>query len=168
MKSVIANEKITAKNVRVVEESSSKVMAIADARKLAYSKEMDLIQVSDQEVPVVKIMDLNKYLYEQKQADKNNKKKQRETAVQVKEVQFAFGTQENDLQTKLKAAQKFIKDGKHVRIVMKMTGRAKSNPEVVTRNVDQMTAFVQRLTESDFVQNIAVQGNNVTCTVKAK
>lgn len=168
MKSVIANEKITAKNVRVVQGESSKVMAIAEARNLAYSKELDLIQVSDQEVPVVKIMDLNKYLFEQKQADKSNKKKQRETAVQVKEVQFAFSTQENDLQTKLKAAHKFIAEGKHVRIVMKMTGRTKSNPELVNRNIEQMSAFVSRIQESDFVQNIAVQGNNVTCTVKAK
>lgn len=168
MKSVIANEKITAKNVRVVQGDSSKVMAIAEARNLAYSKEMDLIQVSDQEVPVVKIMDLNKYLYEQKQADKNNKKKQRETAVQVKEVQFAFSTQENDLQTKLKAAQKFIQEGKQVRVVMKMTGRARSNPDMIAANIAKMNQFVARIEESDFVQNVAVQGNNVTCTVKAK
>lgn len=168
MKSVIANEKITAKNVRVVQGDSSKVMAIAEARNLAYSKEMDLIQVSDQEVPVVKIMDLNKYLYEQKQADKNNKKKQRETAVQVKEVQFAFSTQENDLQTKLKAAQKFIQEGKHVRVVMKMASRARTNPDRIAANITKMTQFVARIEESDFVQNISVQGNNVTCTVKAK
>jgi translation initiation factor IF-3 len=168
MKSVIANEKITAKNVRLAQGDSSKVMAIAEARNLAYSKELDLIQVSDQEVPVVKIMDLNKYLYEQKQADKSNKKKQRETTVQVKEVQFAFGTQENDLQTKLKSAQKFISEGKQVRVVMKMTGRSKSNPEMITKNINKMTEFVSRIQESDLVQPVSVQGNNVTCTVKAK
>lgn len=169
MKSVIANEKITAKNVRVVEdEGSSKVMAIAAALNLAYSKEMDLIQVSDQEVPVVKIADLSKYLYEQKQADKTNKKKQRETAIQVKEVQIAYNTQDNDLGTKAKSAQKFITEGKHVRIVMKMQGRAHSNPTVIQTNTEKMSAFVARLSETDFVQNIAVQGNNITCTVKSK
>ena len=168
MKSVIANEKITAKNVRVVDEGSSQVMAIAAALNLAYSKEMDLIQVSDQDIPVVKIMDLNKYLYEQKQAEKSNKKKQRETAIQVKEVQIAYNTQDNDLSTKAKSAQKFISEGKHVRIVMKMQGRAHSNPTVVQNNIESMNAFVARLTDTDFVQNIAVQGNNITCTVKSK
>ncbi|AFC21763.1 translation initiation factor [Cronobacter phage vB_CsaM_GAP32] len=168
MKSVIANEKITAKNVRVVEEGSSQVMAIAAALNLAYSKEMDLIQVSDQDIPVVKIMDLNKYLYEQKQAEKSNKKKQRETAIQVKEVQIAYNTQDNDLGTKAKSAQKFISEGKHVRIVMKMQGRAHSNPSVIQTNIQKMNEFVARLNETDFVQNIAVQGNNITCTVKAK
>jgi translation initiation factor IF-3 len=168
MKSVIANEKITAKNVRVVEEGSSKVMAIGAALSLAYSKELDLIQVSEQDIPVVKIADLNKYLYEQKQTEKSNKKKQRETAVQVKEVQFAYSTHEHDLSTKLKSAQKFISEGKHVRIVMKMTGRTKTNPDLVKANVEHLNEVVSRLTDSEFVQQIAVQGNNITCTVKAK
>ena len=168
MKSVIANEKITAKNVRVVEEGSSQVMAISAALELAYSKEMDLIQVSDQDIPVVKIMNLNKYLYELKQADKSNKKKQRETAIQIKEVQFAFSTQENDLSTKAKSAQKFISEGKQVRVVMKMQGRTNTNPAILKQNTERMSNFVARLTDVDFVQNIAVQGNNITCTLKSK
>jgi translation initiation factor IF-3 len=169
MKSVIANEKITAKNVRLVEEDgSSKVMAIAAALSFAYSKELDLIQVSEQDVPVVKVADLNKYLYDQKQTEKNNKKKQRETAVQIKEVQFAYNTHEHDLSTKLKSAQKFIEEGKHVRIVMKMAGRTRANPELVKANTERLKEVVSRINESEFVQQIAVQGNNITCTVKAK
>ncbi|AQW88841.1 putative translation initiation factor IF-3 [Erwinia phage pEa_SNUABM_50] len=168
MKSVIANDQITAKSVRLVDESSSTVMAINAALDLAYSKEMDLIQVSDQDVPVVKIANLNKYLYDQKQAEKESKKKQRQNATQVKEVQFSFSTQENDLNTKAKSAQKFISEGKQVRIVMKIQGRTNSNPNILKQNTDCMGNFVTRLGDVDFVQNIAVQGNNVTCTVKAK
>lgn len=168
MKSVIANEKITAKNVRLVQEGSSEVMAINDALNLAYSKEMDLIQVSEQEIPVVKIMDLNKYLYEQKQTEKSNKKKQRESTVQVKEIQFAYSTQENDLSTKAKSAQKFLAEGKQVRVVMKMQGRINSNQAILKQNTERMNDFVSRLTDADFVQNIAVQGNNITCTLKSK
>ncbi|EBS4516414.1 translation initiation factor IF-3 [Salmonella enterica subsp. enterica serovar Braenderup] len=168
MKSVIANEKITAKNVRLVDESSSKVMAIAAALNIAYSKDMDLVQVSDQDIPVVKIMDLSKYLYEQKQAEKAAKKKQRENATQQKEVQFSFGTQENDLNTKAKSALKFISEGKQVRIEMKIQGRINSNPTILKQNTDCMHNFVSRLGDVDFVQNIEIQGNKVTCTVKAK
>jgi translation initiation factor IF-3 len=168
MKSVIANEKITAKNVRLVEEGSSKVMAIAAALNIAYSKDMDLVQVSDQDIPVVKIMNLSKYLYDQKQAEKAAKKKQRETATQLKEVQFSFGTQENDLNTKAKSALKFISEGKHVRIEMKIQGRINSNTTILKQNTDCMHNFVARLGEVDFVQNVEIQGNKVTCTVKAK
>ncbi|SOK58591.1 Translation initiation factor 3 [Yersinia phage fHe-Yen9-04] len=168
MKSVIANDQITAKSVRLVDESSSTVMAINAALDLAYSKEMDLIQVSDQDVPVVKIANLNKYLYDQKQAEKESKKKQRQNSTQVKEVQFSFGTQEHDLNTKAKSAQKFISEGKQVRVVMKIQGRTNSNPNILKQNTDCMGDFVTRLGDVDFVQNIAVQGNNVTCTIKAK
>lgn len=168
MKSVIANEQITAKNVRVVDESSSTVMATDVAIELAYRDGMDLIQVSDQEVPVVKIGNLNKYLYDQKQVEKESKKKQRQNATQVKEVQFSFGTQENDLITKSKAAQKFISDGKQVRIVMKIQGRTNSNPSILKNNIDAMNSFVARFSDVDFVQVVSVQGNNITCTIKAK
>lgn len=167
MKSVIANENITAKSVRVVEEGSSNVMAIADALRLAYSKDLDLIQVSEQEVPVVKMANLNKYLYDQKQSEKEAKKKQRQSTTQVKEVQFTFGTQEHDLNTKAKSALKFISEGKQVRIVMKIDGRI-SNQGVLQQNTDAMSNFVKRLGEIDLVQTIAIQGKFITCTVKAK
>ena len=39
---------------------------------------------------------------------------------------------------------------------------------MIAANIAKMTQFVARIEESDFVQNVAVQGNNVTCTVKAK
>lgn len=167
MKSVIANEKITAKTVRVVDEGYSNVMAIAAALEMAYSKNMDLIQVSEQDVPVVKIMDLNKYLYEQKQAEKTAKKKQRQNAIQIKEIQFTFNTQENDLVTKLKSSQRFLSEGKYVRIEMKINGRT-SNPEIIKQNVNYMNEFVSRVGEVDFVQKVEINGNKITCTLKAK
>lgn len=168
MKHVIANEEITAKKVRLVEEDSSTVMAIDDALELAYSKDMGLIQVSEQDVPVVKLVNLNKYLYDKKQAEKEANKKQRKNATHVKEVQFSFGTQEHDLNTKEKSARKFISDGKQVRLVMKIQGRTKSNPDILKQNTDCMSNFITRLGDVEFVQKIAVQGNNIICTVKAK
>ncbi len=168
MKSVIANENITAKNVRLVQDNSSQVMAISAALNLAYSQELDLIQVSEQDIPVVKIMDLNKYVFDLKQTEKNSKKKQRETAIQVKEIQFAYSTQENDLSTKAKSAIKFLSEGKHVRIVMKMQGRISSNQALINQNIERMNAFCARFENADFVQAITVNGNNVTCTLKTK
>ena len=167
MKTIIANEKITAKKVRLVHNDLQEVMAITEALKMAEQEELDLVQVSDQDVPVVKIMDLNKYKFEKKQADKNNKKKQRSTSVQVKEIQFSYNTQENDLNTKFKSASKFISEGKQVRVVMKMIGRNKTQ-EIINRNVEQMDAFLERFSDIDMVQKVTVQGNNVTCIFKSK
>jgi translation initiation factor IF-3 len=168
MKSIIANKEITAKSVRLVTEGSSDVMAIEKALSKAQYEGLDLIQVTEHDIPVVKIVDLNKFKYELKQSEKSAQKKQRANTVQTKEVQFSFGTQENDLSVKAKGARKFIDEGKQVRIVMKATGRPPLNAELFTKNLNAVQSFVGRLGDIDFVQKVEVQGKNVTCTVKAK
>jgi len=167
MKQIIANDNITASQVRLVHDGVNEVMDLEDALNIAYSHDLDLVQISETDVPVVKVLDLNKYAYELKQAQKANDKKQRTTATQVKEVQFSTDTHENDLNVKLKKAQEFISGGKQVRLVMKVIGRINSNKDVLQKSISKMNDFVERLNNVDFVQSTAVQGNNIICTVKA-
>lgn len=167
MKQIIANENITASQVRLVHDGVNEVMDLEDALNFAYSRDLDLVQISETDVPVVKVLDSNKYAYELKQTQKANDKKQRTTATQVKEVQFSSDTQENDLNVKLKKAQEFISSGKHVRLVMKVIGRISSNKDVLQKSISKMNNFVERLNDVDYVQSTAVQGNNIICTVKA-
>ncbi|WEM33376.1 translation initiation factor 3 [Escherichia phage EJP2] len=166
MKSIIANNEITATSVRLVTEGSSEVLAIDKALAKARNEGLDLIQVTEHDVPVVKIADLNKFKYEQKQAEKAAQKKQRANIIQTKEIQFASNTQENDLAVKAKNARKFIEEGKQVHIVMKAAGRLGTQTD---SNIETLGAFVERLGENvEFVQKVEVQGKNITCTVKAK
>lgn len=167
MKQIIANENITASKVRLVHDGVNEVMDLEDALNFAYSRDLDLVQISETDVPVVKVLDSNKYAYELKQAQKANDKKQRTTATQVKEVQFSSDTQENDLNVKLKKAQEFISSGKQVRLVMKVIGRISSNKDVLQKSISKMNNFVERLDGVDYVQSTSVQGNNIICTVKA-
>lgn len=168
MNQIIANESITATQVRLVHEGVSTVMDTASALEFAQSKELDLVQITDrEEVPVVKVLDYNKYVYEMKQTQKANDKKQRTTAVQVKEIQLSSVTQENDLNVKVKKAQEFISGGKQVRLVMKVIGRVSSNKELIQQGISKMNVFVGFLNNVDFVQTISVQGNNIVCTVKS-
>lgn len=168
MKSIIANQNITSKTVRLVSDEGSQVMAIDKALSIASNSGLDLVQVTEHDVPVVKIVDLNKFLFEQKQADKAAQKKQRQNVIQTKEIQFSFGTQENDLSVKAKNACKFLNESKQVRVVMKQVGRGNSNPDLLKQNISVMESFVKRLGDVEFVQKIEVQGKNVTCTVKNK
>lgn len=167
MKSIIANNEITATTVRLVQDGSSEVMAIAKARSRADAEGLDLIVVSDGDVPVVKIADLNKYTYELKQAEKASQKKQRQNTVSTKEVQFTYETQEHDLAIKAKSALKFLGEGKQVNIVMKTAGRGMSKV-MIENNITAMNEFVRRLGDITFVQKVDFQGKKVTCTVKVK
>ena len=87
MKSIIANNDITAKTVRLVSETTD-VVSITVARNMADDRGLDLVVVKEGDIPVVKLVDLNKYIYEQKQADKAALKKQRLNTVGTKEIQF--------------------------------------------------------------------------------
>lgn len=166
MKSIIANNDITAKTVRLVTETTD-VVSITVARNMADDRGLDLVVVKEGDIPVVKLVDLNKYIYEQKQAEKAALKKQRLNTVGTKEIQFNFGTQEHDLAIKAKSAMKFLDEGKQVHIVMKAAGRGNTQA-VVQSNISALEDFVQRLGNVTYVQKVEFQGKKVTCTVKVK
>lgn len=168
MKEIIANTEIKAKSVRLVTDAGSNVVAISEAQNRANAKGLDLVQINDGDVPVVKIMDLNKFKFETKQAEKEAQRKQRQNVVKVKEIQFSFKTQENDLSVKAKNASKFLSEGNQVRVVMAIEGRVVGNQALLEKNTACIKAFVERFGEVDFVQKIEVQGKKATCVIKSK
>lgn len=168
MKEIIANKEIKAKTVRLVTDVGSNIVAISEAQHRADAVGLDLVQVNAGDVPVVKIIDLNKFKFEQKQADKEAQRKQRQNSTQVKEVQFSFKTQENDLKVKEKSASKFLSEGKLVRVVMAVEGRIVGNPVLLDKNTSFLKQFVDRLGDVEFVQKVEVQGKKATCTIKIK
>jgi translation initiation factor IF-3 len=117
------NEKITAKEIRLVMESEEpKVMSTYDAIKLAEEQDMDLVEISPNAVPpVCKIMDYRKFLYNQKRKQKELKAKQ--SKVVIKEIRFGPNTDEHDFQFKLVHAKKFLEEGSKVKAYVFFRGR---------------------------------------------
>lgn len=108
-------------NVRIVGEGiESKVVNINEARKLAESMELDLVELQGrQEIPVLKICNYEKMLYEMKKAAKKNK----QAVKQMKDIQLRPNIAKHDLETKANNARKFIEDGCRVRVILMMKGR---------------------------------------------
>ena len=84
----------------------------------------------------------------------------------MKEIQFSTDTQSADLNVKLKHAQRFIEEKKQVRIVMKVTGRLGSNKEVLKQAEEKLDNFVKHIPKTEYVQEITIQKNKMTCLVK--
>lgn len=100
-------------------------MTTNDAKKLANSQGLDLVEISNKDgLSVVKIMDRGKWLYEQK---KHNKKK---THASQKEMQFSVRIDPHDLQVKIGKVQKFLDKGISVRLVIEMRGREKTHSDI--------------------------------------
>ena len=98
------NFQIKYEQLRVVDETGQLgVMTKSQALNIAQSRGLDLIVITESaNPPVAKILDANKYLYEQKLREKEQAKKQRESRIEVKEIQFRPGIGDHDFETKLK------------------------------------------------------------------
>ena len=121
---LLINEQIRFPRVRLIDSDGSMigVVSLADARKMAEEKDLDLVLISPAaEVPVCKIMDYGKYMFEQAKKDRENRRNQHIT--EVKEVGLKLRTEEHDLDYKIKNAIRFLKDGDRVKIVLKFRGR---------------------------------------------
>lgn len=118
------NEQIHAKEVRVVGDNiESTVMPLAQAIRLAESKDADLVEISPNVVPpVCRVIEYSKFLYQLKKRQKEQKAKQ--VKVDVKEIRFGPQTDEHDYNFKLKHAIGFLQDGDKVKAYVFFKGRS--------------------------------------------
>ena len=118
------NEEIRDKELRVIGADGSQlgIMTSSDALALAEEKDLDLVKIAPNAVPpVCKIMDYGKFRFEQLKKEKEAKKNQR--VVEVKEIRMSPSIDTNDLNTKVKNAMKFLKDGNRVKVTVRFRGR---------------------------------------------
>ncbi len=98
-------------------------MSIDEARKLANELELDLVMISEKaDPPVCRIIDYQKFLYQQKKKQKEIRANAQK--VIVKEVRFGPNTDDHDYNFKLKHAEKFLADGAKVKAFVFFKGRS--------------------------------------------
>ena len=84
---------------------------------------LDLVEISPTaNPPVCRIVDFQKFLYQQKKREKELKAKA--VKIEVKEIRFGPQTDEHDYQFKLRHAEEFIKDGNKVKAYVFFRGRS--------------------------------------------
>ena len=118
------NEEIRDKEIRVIGNDGAQlgIMSAAEANAMAEEQDLDLVKISPNAVPpVCKIMDYSKFCFDQKKREKEAKKNQR--VVEVKEIRMSPSIDTNDLNTKIKNAQKFLKEGNRVKVSVRFRGR---------------------------------------------
>ncbi|HBZ36041.1 MAG TPA: translation initiation factor IF-3 [Rikenellaceae bacterium] len=119
------NNEITAPKVRVVGEGIQNpgIYSLSEAIKMAEALELDLVEISpNADPPVCKIVDYQKYLYQQKK--KAKEMKSNASKVVIKEIRFGPNTDEHDYQFKLKHAQAFLQEGCKVKAFVFFKGRS--------------------------------------------
>ncbi len=119
------NEEIRSPQVRVVGENVPEqgIYSLADALRMAVEQGLDLVEISpNADPPVCKIIDYQKFLYQQKK--KAKEMKANASKVVIKEIRFGPQTDEHDFQFKLKHAKEFLADGFKVKAYVFFKGRS--------------------------------------------
>lgn len=118
------NEEIRDKEVRLISNDGEQlgIVTIQKAQDIAVEKGMDLVKIAPQaKPPVCKIMDYGKFRFEQAKREKEARKNQR--VVEIKEIRLTPNIDIGDLNTKVKNACRFLKDGDKVKVSVRFRGR---------------------------------------------
>jgi translation initiation factor IF-3 len=109
--------------VRLVGENvKPDIYSYEDAIRMAHELELDLVEiVPTAEPPVCKIIEYQKFLYEKKKKEKEQKAKN--SKVVMKEIRFGPNTDDHDFDFKVKHAIKFLQEGNKVKAYVHFRGR---------------------------------------------
>lgn len=160
--SALINERIRAPRVQLIDQHGENIGVVAqrEALQRAIEANLDLVMIAErgkEGVPVTKIMDFGKSLYEKKK--KQNEAKKHQKVIQVKEIKLSPKIGEHDYQTKMKQAVEFLKSGKRVKITVFFRGR-----ENATKNERGPQIFAkveQTFHENGFEQSLAREGESM-------
>lgn len=144
------NDKITAKEVRLVGADGEQVgvVPLEDALAKAQELTLDLVEVApDADPPVCKIMDHRRYMFEAKRRLKESKKKSK--ALELKEIKLRPNIDPHDYGIKMKKAKEFLEKGHKVKVTMRYRPREMRHYEIGTKVLEQLANDVSDVAEVD-------------------
>ena len=164
---LMINEKIRDKKVRLIDSDGSSVgiVDIAEAQKMANSKNLDLVKIAPQaDPPVCKIMDYGKYVFEVAKKEKEARKNQK--VMIVKEVRLSPSIEEHDFGFKVKNAIRFLKSGYKVKVTLKFRGREMN---YTTLGEEILSKFAESVSEVGILDKPAkLEGKSMVMFVNPK
>lgn len=151
-------------NVRIVGEGiESRIVTMAEASKIADEMELDLVEIQGNlEVPIIRICNYEKMLYELKKSAKKNK----QMVKPLKEIQLSVNIAKHDLETKANNARKFLEDGSRVRVTLSMKGRELSRREENKKSILEFVVLLEDVAVPEAA--LRDEGNKTVVTLKRK
>ena len=151
-------------NVRIVGDGiESRIVTMAEASKIADEMELDLVEIQGNlEIPIIRICNYEKMLYELKKSAKKNK----QMVKPLKEIQLSVNIAKHDLETKANNARKFLEDGSRVRVTLSMKGRELSRREENKKSILEFVVLLEDVAVPEAA--LRDEGNKTVVTLKRK
>jgi len=150
---LFVNEQIRAKEVMVIGPNGEQlgVKPIKDALTLANYAGFDLVLINPNANPqVCKIMDYNKFKYENKKRQKENLKKQRDANLDMKEYRLSVTIDVHDFNTRVNNSRKYLEKGHKIKVSVRFKGREMAHTEL---GKDVLLRFADALGEVSIVES---------------
>ncbi len=147
---LMINEQIRDREVRLIGSNGEQlgIMSARDAMKIAREAELDLVKIAPTaKPPVCKIIDYGKYKYEMSRKEKEARRKQK--IIEIKEVRLSPNIDENDLNTKISAARKFLQKGDKVKVTLRFRGREMAH---VQKSKQILDVFAEKVADLAVVE----------------
>ena len=164
---LMINEQIRDREVRLIGANGEQlgIMSARDAQKHAMEAGLDLVKIAPTaKPPVCKIIDYGKYKYELARKEKEAKKKQK--TIEIKEVRLSPNIEENDLNTKVNNARKFLTKGNKVKVTLRFRGREMAHMQSSKYILDK---FAEILSDIAVVEKAPkVEGRSMTMFLTEK
>ena len=158
------NEKITARQVRVVDDKEGMlgVLSLSDALSKAREQNLDLVEISPTaEPPVCKIISYKKFIYQKDKKKKENRKSQKN--VVLKEVKMRPKTDVHDYNFKIKNSRSFLEKGYKVKFTIQFRGREMAFIENGRKYLDRILEDTKDLAKIDAASKL--EGRNLHMTL---
>ena len=163
------NEQIHAKEVMVIGPNGEQlgIKSIKDAITLSTYAGFDLVMINpNANPPVCKVMDYNKFKYQNKKKQKENIKKQREANLEMKEYRLSVVIDVHDFDTRVRNSSKYLEKGHKIKATIRFKGREMAHTEL---GRDVLLKFADALKDiSDIEQKPILEGRNMTMILMPK
>jgi translation initiation factor IF-3 len=134
------NREIMVPQVRLngVENEPFGIVPTHEALRMAGELDVDLVEIAaTADPPVCRLMDYGKFKYQEQKKASEAKAKQK--IIEVKEVKFRPGTDDNDYGIKMRNLRRFIaEDGDKGKVTLRFRGREITHQELGMRRLERI------------------------------
>ncbi len=158
------NHQIQAPEVRLITDDGEQlgIFSLSESLKVAQEHDLDLVEISpNAKPPVVKLIGYDKFRYQQKKMEQQQKKNAKKIEVKVLRISTRIG--EHDMKVKAKKADEFLTEGDLVKIELRMRGREQAFADVSEK---QLKAFLALITVAHRIEiPMKKMGNTIATTL---
>ncbi|MFA5730148.1 MAG: translation initiation factor IF-3 [Candidatus Paceibacterota bacterium] len=169
MNKPLYNNQIKANEVRLVAEDGQQlgVFTLPQALEIAREKGIDLIMITDKvSPPICKLGDYGKHLYSLQKKERKNLagSKQSET----KNIRLTFNISDNDILTRVNAAEKFLNKGDKINIELRLRGREKSLADFGIKRVNKFIEILKSKLEIKIDRELKKEPKGLSMIISKK